>query len=202
MEMNDFFDFCSKLVLSKIMVCPTGLKKDKNGISGNRNLIKGNYEGIDFPVVFKQEKESGKRFSDLLDTGHSNLYLISDRMKTVLEENNLTGWQTYPIKLYDKKGNEIFGYHGFSVVGHCGPKRYEKSKIIEKQFIPKGPVVKYYKGVFFDDWDGSDFFTPEESFMIFITKKSADVLKKNKITNFWLENLADYETDVTNVKKS
>ena len=201
MEMSEFFDFRSRFALVNFLAGPEGLNF-KNETDDGLKLIKGVYEKIKIPVVFKQDKESGKRLSDILDTGHPNLYLISDRMKKVLEENNLTGWQTYPIKLYDKKENEIFGYQGFSVVGHCGPKSYKNSEIIEKQYIPNGPFYKHYKGVFFDGWDGSDFFTPEHSFSIFITKRAADVLKKNKITNMRLEKLSEWEVDIEDVRDS
>ena len=122
-------------------------------------------------------------------------------MKKILEENNLTGWKTFPIKLYDKNGNEISGYHGFSIIGHCNPINYEKSAIIEKRKVPTGPICKFYKGMFIDKWDETDFFTPEGTYEIFITKKAADILKKNKITNVQLENLTDSEIDAHHVKK-
>jgi hypothetical protein len=48
-----------------------------------------------------------------------------------LEENQFTGWKIYPIKLFDKKENEVEGYHGLSVTGICGPQSY--NEIIEKK---------------------------------------------------------------------
>ena len=63
-------------------------------------MAKGKYEGIDFPVIFKQEM--GKKWTDILDIDWSNLYLISSKIKAVLEENKLTGWKTFPVKVYDK----------------------------------------------------------------------------------------------------
>lgn len=197
--MKDFFDFGSKLVSSTVQAHPIGLKDDENGKGSHLKLIKGDYKGIVFPVIFKQEY--GKKLTDILDTGHASLFLISDRMKTILEENKLTGWKTFPIKLYDKKGKEITGYHGFSITGYCGPTNYEKSVIIEKKHVPTGPICQYYKGLSIDKWDGTDFFTPEGTYETFITKKAADVLKKNKISNMYLKNLADIETDIYNVKK-
>lgn len=187
MEVKDFFDFHSKFVSSTVQAHPVG-------IHDHWNLIKGNYKGIDFPVIFKQEY--GKNLKDILDTGAASLYLISERMKNILEENLLTGWQTYPIKLYDKRENEILGYHGFSITGKCGPTIYDNCEIIEKRRVPNGPICKFYKGVFIDEWDGSDFFTPEKTYNTFITKKTADILKKNKITNLELENLAEMEIEV------
>lgn len=64
-------------------------------------LIKGNYEDMAFPIAFKQG--TGNNLLDILDTGFPGLYLISERLKAILEDNHLTGWKTYPIKLYDKK---------------------------------------------------------------------------------------------------
>lgn len=199
MKARDFFSFDSKLLSSTFQARPVGLKNDKNGLPGYLNLIKGNLEGINFPVVFKQD--SGKNLTDILDTGHGSLFLISDHMKNILEENNLTGWRTFPVKLYDKKRNEIFNYHGFSIIGRCSHTSYEKSEIIEKRLIAAGPICKYYKSVFIEEWDGTDFFIPNKTRHIFITKKAADALINHKITNMLLENLADIETDVSTIQK-
>ena len=193
MESKDFFSLSSKLSSSTVQAHPIDLKIDHS------KLIKGDYTGVNFPVIFKQKY--GNELDDILDTGVVGLFLISDRMKTVLEENNLTGWKTFPIKLYDKNGNEIIGYHGLSITGRCGSASFEKSEIIEKQLVPTGPVCKYYKGISIDNWDGMDFFSPDKKYRAFITKRTADILKKSKLTNVRLENLADQEIDVRHVKK-
>lgn len=191
--MKEFFDFGSQPVSSTIQAHLTDLSID------HLKLIKGNYQGINFPIIFKQEY--GNKLYDILDTGCAGFFLISERMRKILEENNLTGWIVFPIKLYDKKGKEITGYHGFSVIGHSGPTSYEKSEIIEKRKVANGPLCKYYKGVIVDNWDGSDFFTPEGTYETFITKKAAEILTKFKITNVYLENLADQEMAIRYVKK-
>jgi len=193
MKIKDFFSLSSKLSSSTVQAHPTDLNID------HLKLIKGDYTRIDFPVIFKQEY--GNKLRDMLDTGLVGLFLISDRMKTILEENNLTGWKTFPIKIYDENGDEITGYHGFSIIGRSGPINYEKSEIIEKRLVPTGPISKYYKGIFIDKWDEMDFFSPDKKYRTFITKKAADILKKSKLTNIRLENLAEKEIDVSNVKK-
>lgn len=197
MDMKNFFYLGSRLVSSTFQAYPCGLKNDKNGMSEHYQLIKGKYDGIDFPVVFKQDY--GKKLTDILDTGLAGLYLISDYLKTILKDNNFTGWRVYPIKLYDKKGNEINGYHGFSVIGTCGPLSYAESEIIEKRYVPEGPIVRFYKGVKIDTWDGNDFFTSEGYYRTIVTKKVADVLKKHKISNMQLSNLAEKEVSVRSV---
>ena len=189
--MKNFFDLTSKLVLSYGRAPPIGLNTDP------MNLIKGDYTNVNFPIIFKQE--GGNRLNDLLDTGYAGLYLISDRMKAILETAKLTGWKTFPIMLYDKKRNEIPNYHGFSTTGKSGPISYDNCEIIEKRYVPNGPICKFYKGLFIDKWDGSDFFTPEGNYGTFITKKAADVLKEHKISNLRLENLTDRETDVDDI---
>eukprot|EP01132_Coremiostelium_polycephalum_P000319 gene319-410_t len=133
-------------------------------------LINGDYTGISFPIIFKQVY--GKKLQDMLDTGWPGLFLISDRMKSVLEENQLTGWKTFSVQVFDKKGEGIPGYHGFSITGRCGEIDYSKSPIIEKRRVPDGPLVKFYK---------------------VITQRAAEILKKNKLTNIDLENLSDLE---------
>ncbi|MFM9709676.1 hypothetical protein, partial [Streptomyces galilaeus] len=86
---------------------------------------------------FKQKQEG--KFNDILDTGWANLFLISETLKTILENHKLTGWNVFPIKLYDLRGKEIDSYYGFSVVGHCGLTNYDAAEIVEKRKVPNGP---------------------------------------------------------------
>ena len=194
MEIKDFFRFRSDHRSSTFQGSAVNIGRNKDGVSNRDNLILGKYEGINFPVGFKEER--GKKLVDILGTGWPNLYLISDRMKLILEENKLTGWKTFPITVYDKKKNEILGYHGFSVTGRCGPIDYTKAEIIETRAIPEGPLYKAYKGLYvgLDKWDGSDFFIPENSRCFIINTKTAEILKEDKITNIQLDNLTEIET--------
>ncbi|MEM0941183.1 MAG: DUF1629 domain-containing protein [Bacteroidota bacterium] len=206
MDIKDFYSFESKLVSSTVQVHPVGLKEfspidpDKSYPYDENRLIQGDYTGISFPVVFKQEY--GNKLQDVLDTGWASLYLISDKMKAVLEDNSLTGWKTFAVKVLDKKGQEIKGYHGLSITGRCGQIDYNKSEIIEKRLAPNGPLVKYYKGLYIglDKWDNHDFFIPEKTLWTTVSKRAVEVLKKNKLTNIRLKNLAEIETDHSTVQ--
>lgn len=196
MSIEKFYTFSSKLSSSTVQAHAISLngKEDNTGLFDQHRLIQGVYDGISFPVIFKQEY--GKKLEDVLDTGWPSLFLISDKMKAVLEENALTGWKTFAIKALDKKGQEIQGYHGLSIMGRCGKIDYSKSKIIEKRLVPNAPLGKYYKGLYvgLDKWDGSDFFLPEKYFGIIMTSRVAEVLKKSKFTNIKLVNLGEIET--------
>ena len=102
-------------------------------------------EYIQFPIVFHQEE--GKRMRDVLDMRSVGFFVISDRMKDVLEENGFTGWKTYPIQLYDKKKNLISGYSGFTVTGKGGRVYYPLNEAWN-------PVLGWNPA----SWEGSDFF--------------------------------------------
>ena len=169
---------------------------NKRVIFDQNNLIVGNYENVDFPVIFRQSM--GKKLCDLLDTEWVSFNLISDRFVKLLEENECTGWKTYPVRVFDKKGIEIFGYQGLSIIGRSGQIDYNKSTIIEKQLVLGGPLVKRYKGKYFDidTWDKNDFFVPRGTKMVIITEKVAKLIKKNKLTNVYLKNLVDVETSI------
>ncbi|MDQ0109558.1 hypothetical protein J2T02_004702 [Chitinophaga terrae (ex Kim and Jung 2007)] len=196
MSIEKFYTFSSKLSSSTVQAHPISLsdKEDNAGLFDQHRLIQGVYDGIFFPVTFKQEY--GKKLEDVLDTGWPSLFLISDKMKAVLEENAFTGWKNFVVKVLDKKGQEIQGYHGLSITGRCGKINYNKSEIIEKRLVPNAPLVKYYKGLPVDlnKWDTSDFFLPEKYFGIIITGRAAEVLKKSKVTNIKLENIIEVET--------
>lgn len=199
MNPQAFFEFRSKLLTSSVQAHAEGLKKNDYQTNQYWNLIRGIYTDIDFPVTFKQKY--GKNFSDIIDTGWPCLYLISDKMKTALEENNLKGWNFFSIKFFDRDNKQISGYHGLSIIGRCNDINYINCEIIEKKLVPNGPICTFYKGIPIDNWDGGDFFMPKTSYEIFISKKAADVLKKYKLSNLKLLKLEEIETDTDNVPK-
>ena len=135
-------------------------------------------EYIQFPIVFYQE--DGKRMRDVLDMRYVGFFVISDRMKLVLEENGFTGWKTYPVRLYDKKKNLISGYSGFTVTGKGGRVYYPLNEAWD-------PVYGWNPAC----WDGSDFFHFENTRHIIITERVMKVLKKHKIDAIDMEPLED-----------
>lgn len=188
--MENYYLFKSKLVSSTVQVHEDVLNNDKKN-----GLVRGDFSGLSFPIVFR--KESGKKFLDLLDTGWAGLYLISDRLKNVFQENCITGWKTFAVRVIDKQGQEITGYNGLSIIGRCGSIDYRKSEVVERKFVPNGAPVKYYKGLHIDlsKWDRTGIFLVENSLWIIVTKSSADAMKEIKLTNVELINIAEIEID-------
>ena len=58
------------------------------------------------------------------------------------------------------------------------------------------PIRTHYKGYKIEGWDGSDIFFAENTLHISVTKKFADLLEKNKITNVRLQSTEEYKIEV------
>lgn len=202
MEIKDFYTFRSKLLGTAFHAASVGLNlsNDGTGMYDEHYLIMGSNARIKYPVMFKQE--GGEGLTDVLDTGWPGLYLISDRLKNILEENSLSGWHTFSISLISKDDRVISGYFGLSILGRCGPISYDNCETIQKQMSHNGPVTKYYKGLYIglDKWDGTVFFLPEKNYGAIVTEKAMRSMINNGVTNIQFTNLADIETPEFAVK--
>ena len=170
------------------------IDKDLHGPESGREihhqLLYGNDAGsypsyIAFPVVYRHFE--GNRMCDMLDMrfdGHC--FLISDRMKQLLEVNHITGWKSFPVLLFDKKGNEISGYNGFTVIGRGG----EMDFLLPPEQIPFAEDRSYVHWRK-EQWDGSDIFRIFPNYLV-ITSRTKDILKKNKITSAEYRPLSDW----------
>lgn len=196
MTLKDFYTFDSRNYLTTFAVKSDIWKealKRKNSELARKiswDLELGNYEGYEFPIVFREVAgESGKQMRDVLDNRSIRTYLISDRMRDLLIDNNITGWECYEIEMYDKKGNIVSGYNGFSVTGKCN----DMVKIDFENII-KDKKRDYFeaKGAMFDieKWDGSDIF--RAGGWRIITKKVYELFKKHKITAIEMTRMTDY----------
>lgn len=178
-----FFVLHAKLPLSDFAVSPDifvqALKEgdfsEKRDI--HLQLCWGEYlEGTQFPIVFHPTEYSGKNFKDVLGMRYGTFtFLISDRFKAVLEDNGVTGWQSYPVEVYGKKGEQILGYNGFSVIGRGGA--MEGAYSAEWKEICRRPPLHYR----LIQWDGSDIFRIYPAYLM-ITKQVKDLLVSAGIT--------------------
>ena len=196
LSMKDFYTFDSKGYLTTVSVFPDlcePLMGDAAFNFMNNKIIKGDWSGLEFPLIFHQI-ENGKKLRDVLDMRYVSAYLISDRMKNILEENKITGWKSYPVVIHDKKGDIIEGYNGFSVVGRSGSLDL-KNQPVEPVIDDNGHITKYkeYVGGWFDinTWDGSDVFIQDDSLRIIITDRLYKILKKEKLTAIECEHFSD-----------
>lgn len=117
---------------------------------------------------FEMEISEGKTLFDIVGFQDTSNFAVSKRLYDLLKENEITGWKGYEISIKGK--DEI--YYGFQVTGKCG-----------KLNMPA--EAGFYTGYKFDhsSWDKSDFFSPDETMLLFCTEKVQALLKKQKVTN-------------------
>jgi len=200
MTIADFFYFSSKMNSNGARFVPNvkfvdgSMPRKGQPPYPSTLLTTGEYEGIALPVEFLWK--ACTKMYDIVDTGHPGLSLISDRFRDLLLDNGFTGWKTYPIVMKAKNGEQVGGYHGLSIVGRCGPTDFSKSEIVQRQLVPGAIPAVFYKGLHIglDAWDGTDMFIEEGTTMRIVTERVAKAIKRAKITNVRLENLADFET--------
>lgn len=185
------YHFSSKGYLTTVAVTPdyfeNAIKKDLHGPDSGRDIhhqmLYMEYKGrkryppyVDFPVVYRQF--DGNKLRDMLDMRFDGrCFLISDRLRSLLTDNGITGWESFPIVLYDKKGNEIPGYNGFTVIGSGGKLlRLPHPKEENEYFVMPEYNIWNYR-----DWDGSDFFRIKPNYNLLVTQRVKDLLVSNRI---------------------
>jgi hypothetical protein len=139
----------------------------------------------------------GGQAADFLWSGLIPLICISERVARLLRVNSITGWTTYPVEVYGRKGELLPGYHGFAVTGGECKRDRSRSEILTRQAVPEGEPFQVYRGLYFDeaDWDGSDIFLIRNH-GIAVTQKVSNLLKKSRVTNVQLIPLVEVEVDV------
>lgn len=138
----------------------------------------------------------GGRPMDFLWTGFTPLVCISKRVVALLEEHQFTGWSTYPVEVYDRKGQYLPDYFGFAITGKAGERDRSRSEIITRPPpAPAGKPYQVYKGLFFNEqeWDGSDFFVLANSYWKIVSQPVWQVFKRNKVNNVRLIRLTEVE---------
>ena len=127
--------------------------------------------------------------SDIVWTTSAHPLIVSARVRQLFDDAGLTGWTTYPVNLFDKKGDSHPGYSGLAIVGRCGRIDLERSTIKLHEY--PGGYFPHFGGYFFEEssWDGSDFCVDradhlgKSSMTRIVTRRVADLLKKHGIPN-------------------
>ena len=166
------------------------------GIMGVLGLLRGTYEHGGSVQLVPQTKRP--RRADFVGGSPSGIYLISDKFKSVLEENDVACWSTYPIDLSSLQGQPITGYHGLTVNGRCGPVHWsQRDRVWIPPPVPQGQGTYGWKGFPFDkdEWDGSDIFvSSDNNTSILVTDRLKSILQQEKITNLELTPTEDFVT--------
>lgn len=147
------------------------------------------------PIVFRHI--IGRQPKDMLISTDAVLRIVSKRFLDILQENKVTGWSTFPVLVYDKKGKVLAGYYGLSVTGRSGPIDDTQQRI-EVRESPMNPGYMFRVGIGLhfdqDSWDGSDIFTPQGG-MIIVVRKVKEQLEC-EIKELVYCDIQEYEDDL------
>ncbi len=111
------------------------------------------------PIQF--DAAQGVEFADFLWTQLVTPVCVSEKVIQLLRDNQITGWSTYPVEVYDQDGNLYSHYHGLAVTGPVCEADYSHSTVVTKPPpTPNGRSYDVYRGLHFEEneWDGSDMF--------------------------------------------
>jgi hypothetical protein len=115
----------------------------------------------------------------------------------LLAAQAITGWATYAVEVYDRKGHLLPGYHGFAITGpECRQDRSRSEIVSKPPPVPSGRGHQVYRGLFFDEsqWDGSDLFWVEG--MTVATQAVYSAFRKAKVSNARFTRLTEVEIRV------
>ena len=148
----------------------------------NNLLNYGDLSRYEFPIVFRQSKTFGSKIHEINPSDGVCYPIVSDRVISILENNGITGWKTYPIILYDKHGNRLDGYNGFYVDVMKGmgldfeppQDRCDKTTEDWKWIVTKRGWLDI------TNWDGR-YFT-RAGWGIIVTERVVKLFKKEKVT--------------------
>ena len=145
----------------------------------------------------------GGQPADFVWTDYPPITVISQRMVDLFSEHRFTGWTTYPVEIYDKKGSRLSNYHGLAITGRAGGEDYRRGSVIDKPpIVPNGAPFQVLRGFYFENdyWDGSDFCITSGYLPIIVTKRVVKVLTEIKVGNIEFTNLLEREIDVSSLK--
>lgn len=113
---------------------------------------------------------TGKYANDIIQFDDSLSFAISKRLKLLLEDNNVSGWSSFPINI---KGLTE-SYFAFQVVSVAGP-------------ILNLDAVNNYETEFrefnINTWDGKEIFSLKDTLLNVCTERVRDIFVKENITN-------------------
>ena len=121
-------------------------------------LSRGKWK-LEKPIQF--DAAQGWKATDFLWTQLVTPVCVSERVICILKDNEISGWSTYPVEVFDHEGNPHPYYHGLAVIGAVCEADYSRSAVVTKPPpAPGGRNYDVYKGLYFDEsqWDGSDMF--------------------------------------------
>ena len=152
-------------------------------------------------MIMQFDANRGGQATDILWSTSLYPFFIANRLIMLLRENTITGWTTYPVELFDRKGERLDDYYGLAVTGPECDFDPNRSKIVAKPPpVPQGRGYQVHRGLYFDEsqWDGSDMFWVRNVDIV-VTERVFRLLKQHKIVNVRLTPLDEVEVRTSDI---
>ena len=99
----------------------------------------------------------GRKLTDVVGNSFM-LLIVSGRLTALFRERGLTGWRTFPVRLFDRNDVRIKeDYCGLGITGRAG--RLDTKRSVTEWFVRSDGTksILSMKGLYFDvrKWDGS-----------------------------------------------
>jgi hypothetical protein len=100
----------------------------------------------------------GSTPTDVMWTTLAAPLIISSRVTDVLKTGGFSGWDVFPVTVYDKREIEVPNYFILAIKGRCNPVELSRSEVVLREY--PGGWFPEFKGAYFQEesWDRSDLF--------------------------------------------
>jgi hypothetical protein len=108
---------------------------------------------------------------------------------------DVTGWETFPVRVIGSNDEEVTGYEGLRVTGRSSVITIDKvhSDLVYEN--RKHGSFPYYKGLYFDvaSWDGSDLFAASDmgTAWVLATEKTKVAFERSGAQNIEFTPISD-----------
>jgi hypothetical protein len=141
--------------------------------------------------------------SDVIWTTLAAPLIISSRILDVLEAGGLSGWNAFPVTVYDKRQIEVPNYFILAIKGRCNPIDLSRSEVVLREY--PGGWFPEFKGAYFpeESWDGSDLFMERPDSLgrftmsRFATGRVIRALRQIRVINLSYESLVEDQVSVS-----
>lgn len=121
------------------------------------------------------------------------VWVISEKLRTVLLDCDATGWDTLPAEIKCTDGSLVEGYYCLVVQGESGELLHDRARQIT---IKQGPrELPFLEGcrIIEDDWDGMDVFAPRNQYFTIVVNRVAEAIRGVNVSGLALIDFDDHK---------
>ena len=119
--------------------------------------------------------------------------VVATSICDLFRANKITGWDTFPVRVFAKSGGEVPGFVGLRTIARpVSVIDFTKGARLQS---PRNPGRFLYVGGEFDliTWDGSDIFRSGNSIQFIVVERVKQILENAKLRNLRFSRLSEHD---------